>query len=107
MPIFSEEIFGPAVGLVKFKDDAEALELANGTQYGLSGALHTRDLQRGIQFAKQVETGMIHINDQSVNDEMNTPFGGEKNSGVGRFGGDFIMDELTTVQWVSVQVEPR
>ncbi|GAB2688742.1 aldehyde dehydrogenase family protein [Mucilaginibacter koreensis] len=107
MPIFQEEIFGPAVGLVKFKDDAEALDLANGTQFGLSGALHTRDLQRGIQFAKQVETGMIHINDQSVNDEMNTPFGGEKNSGVGRFGGDFILDELTTVQWISVQVEPR
>ena len=50
---------------------------------------------------------MIHINDQSVNDEMNTPVGGEKDSGVGRFGNDFIVDELTTVQWVSVQVEPR
>jgi acyl-CoA reductase-like NAD-dependent aldehyde dehydrogenase len=107
MPIFQEEIFGPAVGLVSFKDDEEALALANGTEFGLSGALHTRDLQRGIQFAKRVETGMIHINDQSVNDEMNTPFGGEKNSGVGRFGGDFILDEMTTVQWISVQVEPR
>ena len=107
MPIFQEEIFGPAVGLVPFKDDAEALDLANGTQFGLSGALHTKDLLRGIQFAKQVETGMIHINDQSVNDEMNTPFGGEKESGVGRFGGEFIMDELTSVQWISVQVEPR
>jgi aldehyde dehydrogenase (NAD+) len=107
MAIFQEEIFGPAVGLVRFKDDEEALELANGTEFGLSGALHTRDLQRGIQFAKRIETGMIHINDQSVNDEMNTPFGGEKNSGVGRFGGDFILDEMTTVQWISVQVEPR
>jgi acyl-CoA reductase-like NAD-dependent aldehyde dehydrogenase len=107
MAIFQEEIFGPAVGLVSFKDDEEALELANGTEFGLSGALHTRDLQRGIQFAKRVETGMIHINDQSVNDEMNTPFGGEKNSGVGRFGGDFILDEMTSVQWISVQVEPR
>jgi acyl-CoA reductase-like NAD-dependent aldehyde dehydrogenase len=107
MPIFQEEIFGPAVGLVRFKDDEEALQLANSTQFGLSGALHTRDLQRGIQLAKRVETGMMHINDQSVNDEMNTPFGGEKNSGVGRFGGDFILDEMTTVQWLSVQVEPR
>jgi acyl-CoA reductase-like NAD-dependent aldehyde dehydrogenase len=107
MPIFQEEVFGPAVGLVRFKDDEEAIELANGTDYGLSGALHTRDLQRGIQMAKRIETGMIHINDQSVNDEMNTPFGGEKDSGVGRFGNDFIVDELTTVQWISVQVEPR
>jgi acyl-CoA reductase-like NAD-dependent aldehyde dehydrogenase len=107
MPIFQDEIFGPAVGLVRFNNDEEALSLANGTAFGLSGALHTRDLQRGIQFAKKVETGMIHINDQSVNDEMNTPFGGEKNSGIGRFGGDFILDEMTTVQWISVQVEPR
>ncbi|WP_199269777.1 aldehyde dehydrogenase family protein [Mucilaginibacter lacusdianchii] len=107
MAIFQEEVFGPAVGLVRFKTDEEAIELANGTEYGLSGALHTRNLQRGIEIAKQVETGMIHINDQSVNDEMNTPFGGEKNSGVGRFGNDFIVDELTTVQWVSVQMQPR
>ena len=107
MPIFQEEVFGPAVGLVRFKTDEEAIELANGTDYGLSGALHTKDLQRGFIIAKQIETGMIHINDQSVNDEMNTPFGGEKDSGVGRFGNDFIVDELTTVQWISVQVDPR
>ena len=106
-PIFQEEVFGPAVGLISFKNDEEALELANGTEFGLSGALHTRDIQRGIQFAKRVETGMIHINDQSVNDEPSTPFGGEKDSGVGRFGNDFIVDEMTTVQWISVQVEPR
>jgi acyl-CoA reductase-like NAD-dependent aldehyde dehydrogenase len=98
MPIFQEEVFGPAVGLIRFKTDEEAIELANGTDYGLSGALHTTNLQRGIQIAKQIETGMIQIN---------TPFGGEKDSGVGRFGDDFIVDEMTTVQWVSVQVEPR
>ncbi|WP_207431506.1 aldehyde dehydrogenase family protein [Sabulibacter ruber] len=107
MPIFQEEVFGPAVGIISFKDDEEAIDLANATEFGLSGALHTRDLQRGIQMAKRVETGMIHINDQSVNDEPQTPFGGEKNSGVGRFGDDFILDEMTTVQWISVQVEPR
>lgn len=107
MPIFQEEVFGPAVGLISFKDDEEAIDLANATDFGLSGALHTRDIQRGIQMALRVETGMIHINDQSVNDEVNTPFGGEKDSGVGRFGNDFIVDEMTTVQWISVQVEPR
>ncbi|RNI28250.1 aldehyde dehydrogenase family protein [Rufibacter immobilis] len=107
MPIFQEEVFGPAVGIISFKDDEEAIELANATEFGLSGALHTKDLQRGIQIAKRIETGMIHINDQSVNDEPQTPFGGEKNSGLGRFGDDFILDEMTTVQWVSVQVEPR
>ncbi|WP_407427503.1 aldehyde dehydrogenase family protein [Arcticibacter sp.] len=107
MPIFQEEVFGPAVGLISFKDNEEAIELANATDFGLSGALHTKDLQRGIQMALRIETGMIHINDQSVNDEVNTPFGGEKDSGVGRFGNDFIVDEMTTVQWISVQVEPR
>jgi aldehyde dehydrogenase (NAD+) len=107
MPIFKEEIFGPAVGIISFKDDDEAVELANDTPYGLSGALHTRDIQRGIALARRVETGMIHINDQTVNDEPQTPFGGEKDSGIGRFGDDFILDELTTVQWVSVQAKPR
>jgi len=107
MPIFQQEVFGPAVGLVSFKDDEEAIELANATEFGLSGALHTKDLQRGIRIAKQIETGMIHINDQSVNDEPNTPFGGEKNSGVGRFGGQWILEELTTLQWISYQDEYR
>lgn len=107
MPIFKEEIFGPAVGLIRFKNDAEAVMLANDTPYGLSGALHTKDLLRGIELCKQVETGMIHINDQTVNDEPQTPFGGEKDSGIGRFGDNFILDEMTTVQWVSVQVKPR
>lgn len=106
-PIFQEEVFGPAVGLVSFKSDEEAIELANATAFGLSGALHTRNLQRGLQLAREVETGMIHINDQTVNDEPNTPFGGEKQSGVGRFGDHFIMDEMTTVQWVSVQMQRR
>ena len=107
MAIFQEEVFGPAVGLVSFRDDEEALELANSTPFGLSGALHTRDIGRGIQLALRVETGMIHINDQSVNDEPQTPSGGEKNSEVGRFGDDFILDEMTTVQWISVQMQPR
>lgn len=106
-PILQEEVFGPAVGLIPFKSDAEAIELANATAFGLSGALHTRNMQRGIELARQVETGMIHINDQSVNDEPQTPFGGEKQSGVGRFGDDFIIEEMTTVQWVSMQMRPR
>ncbi|MFD2999375.1 aldehyde dehydrogenase family protein [Pontibacter toksunensis] len=106
-PVFQEEIFGPVVGLTTFKDDQEGIRLANATQYGLSSALHTKDLQKGIRLAKQIEAGMVHINDQSVNDEMNTPFGGEKDSGVGRFGGQWILEELTTLQWISYQDEYR
>jgi acyl-CoA reductase-like NAD-dependent aldehyde dehydrogenase len=106
MPIFKDEIFGPAVGILPFATDDEAIALANATNFGLSGAVHTRDIYRGMQLARQVETGMIHINDQSANDEVHTPFGGEKSSGTGRFGGEFILEELTTVQWVSVAREP-
>ncbi|MCJ8164237.1 aldehyde dehydrogenase family protein [Pontibacter sp. E15-1] len=106
-PLFQEEVFGPVVGLTTFKSDQEAIDLANATEYGLSSALHTKDLQKGLRLARQIEAGMVHINDQSVNDEMNTPFGGEKNSGIGRFGGQWILEELTTLQWVSYQDEFR
>nr|WP_067060369.1 aldehyde dehydrogenase family protein [Mucilaginibacter sp. L294] len=107
MNIFHEEIFGPAVGLFSFADDDEAVELANATDFGLSGAIHTKDVYRGMELAKRIETGMMHINDQTANDEILAPFGGEKSSGTGRFGGNYIMDELTTVQWVSVQFKKR
>ena len=107
MPIFRDEIFGPAVSIMSFRTDEEAVSLANATEYGLSGAVHTRDIYRGMKLARRVETGMIHINDQSDNDEVHAPFGGEKASGTGRFGGDFMLEEMTTVQWVSVAYEPR
>jgi aldehyde dehydrogenase (NAD+) len=107
MPIFRNEIFGPATGLVIFDSDEEAVQLANSTEFGLSGAIFTMDIYRAMQMARNIETGMVHINDQTANDEVHAPFGGEKGSGTGRFGGSFIMDELTTVQWVSVQKKRR
>ncbi|CAN5166821.1 benzaldehyde dehydrogenase [soil metagenome] len=107
MPIFQDEIFGPAVSIMPFKTDDDAIALANATEYGLSGAVHTRDIYRGMKLARRVETGMIHINDQSDNDEVHSPFGGENSSGTGRFGGDFMLEEMTTVQWVSVAHETR
>lgn len=83
------------------------LEIANGTDFGLSGAIHTRDLNKGVQLARQIETGMIHVNDQTVNDEPNAPFSGVKHSGLGTFNGNFILEEFSTVQWVTVQQESR
>jgi len=70
--------------------------------YGLSGAVHTRDLMRGMDVAKRLETGMVHINDSTISDEPIVPFGGEKNSGIGRLSGQATIDELTTQQWISV-----
>jgi len=68
----------------------------------LSGAVHTKDLTRGMRIARAVDTGMIHINDATIADEPIVPFGGEKQSGIGRLNGHASIDELTTLKWVSV-----
>ena len=106
MPLAKNEIFGPVAVILSFKDDAEALKLSNELPYGLSGAVHG-SIYRATEFACQVETGMIHVNDQSVNDEPHLPFGGEKDSGLGRFNGEWVLEEFTTLQWVSVMHERR
>jgi aldehyde dehydrogenase (NAD+) len=100
------EQFGPIVPLIRVNGEAEALRTANDTQYGLSSAVFTRDEARGLRFAMQLQAGMTHINDMSANDAPNNPFGGEKNSGIGRFGGDWIIDEFTTDHLITVQHEP-
>jgi aldehyde dehydrogenase (NAD+) len=65
------------------------------------------DIERGLHFAQRIEAGMTHINDQPVNDLPNNPFGGEKNSGIGRFGGDWAIESFTTDHWITVQHERR
>lgn len=107
MQISTDEIFGPLVGIQKAKNEQHALELANGTEFGLSSAVFSGDLDRGLKFARKIRAGMTHVNDMPVNDEAHLPFGGEKNSGLGRFNGDWAIDEFSTVQWVSVQRTPR
>ena len=101
------EQFGPVVPLIRANGEDEALRLANGTQFGLSSAVFTRDEGRGLRFALQVQAGMTHINDITLNDSPNNPFGGEKNSGLGRFGGEWIIEEFTTDHWITVQHKPR
>lgn len=107
MSIAREEMFGPIVSILKVRDEAEALQVANDTEYGLSSAVFTRDQARGLHFARSMQAGMTHINDQTVNDLPNAPFGGEKNSGIGRFGGNWAIDEFTTDHWITVQHTPR
>jgi aldehyde dehydrogenase (NAD+) len=102
-----EEVFGPVVTVIEARDEAHALELANDTEYGLSSAVFTRDRERGTRFALRVQAGMTHVNDAPVNDDPNTAFGGEKASGVGRFGGDWAIEEFTKDHWISIQHEPR
>ncbi|MDR7293258.1 aldehyde dehydrogenase family protein [Pseudoglutamicibacter albus] len=102
MELFREEIFGPVVGIIKANDESHALELANDTEFGLSSAVYTQDLSRGMRFAREVKAGMTHVNDITVNDEAHVMFGGEKNSGLGRFNGEWAIEEFTTDHWVSV-----
>ncbi|MEA9391561.1 aldehyde dehydrogenase family protein [Acerihabitans sp. TG2] len=101
------ELFSPIAPLIRARDEADALRLANQTEFGLSSSVFTENTERGLRFAQSIEAGMTHINDISPNDDPNTMFGGEKNSGLGRFNSDWIIQELTTDHWISVQHEPR
>ncbi|MET8677234.1 aldehyde dehydrogenase family protein [Streptomyces sp. NPDC004647] len=102
-PVLREEIFGPVVLVVPFDGEDEAVRLANDTPYGLSGAVHTGDIERGVRIAQRIETGMIHINDGTVHDEPIVAFGGEKRSGLGRLNGDSMVEAFTTQKWISIQ----
>jgi vanillin dehydrogenase len=107
MWIAQNELFGPAVCVMPFETEEEAIEIANDSPYGLSGAILTRDGERGAELAKQFDSGMVHVNDGTINDDPLIAFGGEKASGVGRLNGKWALEEFTTLKWISVQHKPR
>ncbi|MCX4818430.1 aldehyde dehydrogenase family protein [Streptomyces sp. NBC_01142] len=102
-PVLQQEVFGPVAIIVPFDGEDEAVRIANDTPYGLSGAVHTGDIERGVRLAQRINTGMIHINDSTVHDEPIVPFGGEKHSGSGRLNGESMIEAFTTQKWISVQ----
>ncbi len=106
MRLFSEESFGPIVAVTRARDEAHAVELANDTEYGLSAAVFTRDIARGLKVAKQIKSGICHVNGPTVHDEAQMPFGGVKGSGYGRFGGKAGIDAFTELRWITVETEP-
>ena len=101
-PVSQVELFGPVVCIMKAAGEAEAVRIANATPYGLSGAVHTRDLDRGVRVARQIRTGMIHVNNATIADEAAVPFGGVGASGYGRLNGDTTVRAFTRPAWVSV-----
>ncbi|GAA0249317.1 aldehyde dehydrogenase family protein [Haladaptatus pallidirubidus] len=101
------ETFGPTAPVIPFASDEEAIELANDTEYGLAASIHAGDLGRAQDLADAIDAGMVHINDQPINEEPHVPFGGVKGSGIGRYDGDAIVNELTQEKWISVQREQR
>ena len=106
MRLFDEESFGPVVSVVRVDGEEEAIRVANDTEYGLSAAVFTRDLARGLRIAQRIESGICHVNGPTVHDEAQMPFGGTKASGYGRFGGKAAIDEFTELRWITIQTEP-
>lgn len=107
MPTACNEVFGPVISIIKTKNEEEAIAIANDTIYGLSGSVFTKDIYHGMEVAKQIKSGMVHVNDQSINDEPHVMFGGEKASGLGRFNGEWVINKFTTDRWISVQGKER
>ncbi|MFZ2100413.1 MAG: 5-carboxymethyl-2-hydroxymuconate semialdehyde dehydrogenase [Oricola sp.] len=91
MRVAQEEIFGPVLTAIPFKTEEEALEIANGVEYGLTGYVWTNDLTRALRFTDKLEAGMIWVNSENVR-HLPTPFGGVKASGIGRDGGDWSFE---------------
>lgn len=108
MRAYREEIFGPVIPVTRFSTDDEAVELANGSKYGLSAAIHTVSMARGLALASRLHAGMIHVNDQTINDAAQVPMGGIGESGNGgRYGGRWNLDGFTYWQWVTARQTPR
>jgi vanillin dehydrogenase len=102
MRVYSEESFGPLVSVVIAENSEDALRIANDTEYGLSSAIYSRDINKAMKIAERLETGMCHINSSTVHDEPQMPFGGVKDSGWGRFGGRAVLDEFTELRWITI-----
>jgi benzaldehyde dehydrogenase (NAD) len=108
LPAWTDEVFGPVAPVVVFDTDEEALALANDSEYGLAGAVYSRSISRGLALAQRIRAGMVHVNDQTINDEAIIPFGGMGASGNGsRYGGEANLDTFTDWQWVTVRDEPK
>lgn len=103
MAVFREETFGPVAPIIPVKGMDEAIAVANNSAYGLSAGVITRDEEKGLAVANRLETGMVHINDCSVNDEPHVPFGGFKGSGLGRHGGKASIEAFTEQRWLTLE----
>jgi benzaldehyde dehydrogenase (NAD) len=104
MPAYAQEVFGPVAPVVRFSTAEEAAKLAADSEYGLSLGILTTDVMRGLELARKIPTGIVHINEQTVDDEPNAPFGGVLDSGTGtRFGGSANLDAFTETRWVTMR----
>lgn len=104
MTVCRSETFGPVTSIYPIDSYEEGLEKANDTEYGLSSAIFTKDIDKAFHFARNIDAGMCHINGPTIHDEAHVPFGGNGESGVGREGTDADMEAMTELKWVTVQL---
>ncbi len=107
MKIYYEETFGPVISIIPVKNVEEALKIANDTQYGLSSGVVTNDYEKAMFLANGIEAGMIHINGGTVDADSVAPFGGVKESGMGREGGRYSWEEFTEVHWITMDIKKQ
>jgi len=105
LPLWREESFGPVASLVAAEDLDDAIAIANDSEYGLSAAVLTRNIQWGMRAAREIRSGSVHIGMHAFQSNALAPIGGFKHSGVGRSGGRYSTEEFTEVKWVSVSLE--
>ncbi len=106
MRVYREESFGPLASIVIVANAQEALRVANDTEYGLSSAVFSRDINKAMKIAEGLQSGICHINGATVHDEPQMPFGGVKDSGWGRFGGKAALEEFTELRWLTIRRTP-
>lgn len=106
MNLYRDESFGPVVAMIRARDEADAIRIANDSDYGLSASVYTRDANRGLNVARQIRSGICHVNGPTVHDEAQMPFGGVGASGYGRFGGKAGIDSFTELRWITLESEP-
>lgn len=107
MRIYREETFGPVKAIVRVNNEQEAIACANDNEYGLSSSVFGQDLARAFNVARNIDSGICHVNGPTVHDEAQMPFGGVKGSGIGRFGGKAGIAEFTDLRWITMQTTPR
>ncbi|MGA3361677.1 MAG: aldehyde dehydrogenase [Solirubrobacteraceae bacterium] len=107
MRVYGEESFGPLASIIPVDGVEAAIEVANDTEYGLSAAIFSANVPQALELAQRVQSGICHINDTTVHDEPQMPFGGVKDSGWGRFGGQAALEEFTELRWITIQESER
>jgi salicylaldehyde dehydrogenase len=103
MTIYGDETFGPITTVVRVRGVEEAVAVANDSDYGLSAAVFGRDVTRALGVAMRIDSGSVHVNGSTVQNEAQAPYGGTKNSGYGKFDGRAVIDEFTELKWITIE----